>query len=609
MRNAVRISFTATVAATVLLVGSTASAWDRELIPSPPITTSIDGGPKPMRTRIDVIRLTQPVLKSAPDGAGAYWESRVECEGVGFNDFIDAHFDYRAQGVVRVPASRAGGIPGDPQRAVVVHFHGGYGSPQFWLEVLNVFPDFSAEGDRMPGAPALARGLAYASFNVAGWDDAGMATTFLTEDAGPGRPGVDPDWMIDPETGLLWNGTPRRAGDMASPQTASVGRDLIRASKQAVIAVAAEAGLSGWDPGEPDEIQAVVTGHSFGGFLATSIVLGRNPIRPGVPSGGNLLDPADPASPPVAVGAIPMAPSWDYAYADPDAPLVPMIIINGETDLFFGVQFTVAARYGELLAARGLDLGDRVSLWSLGNSAHCPPELQDVYGQYFDVIVEGDPWRPFVDAALGHILRFGAADGDARRMPASHYDGRLQGDRLVFPQAHGPETELVPFVVDPRWDVYVDIFGDWPPQPLPPWQVADFAAVARQIRPTGHIVGPRMANPIGGYRIDFDGAGLVAPFDDLAQRYGTWVAYLQRSKATVAALEEAGVFVAPHGRAALSELLDPAAYDAFAAQGRARRDQPARTPRSRARALPGPAEGSRCSGVKRPAGSRCGSSW
>jgi hypothetical protein len=77
-------------------------------------------------------------------------------------------------------------------------------------------------------------------------------------------------------------------------------------------------------------------------------------------------------------------------------------------------------------------------------------------------------------------------------------------------------------------------FGEFPPpQPLPPWEVEDFAAVAQELKPTGHILGPRMANPIGGYRISFDGAELAAPFGDLGQRYGCWKAYLDRSKATV----------------------------------------------------------------------------
>ena len=150
-------------------------------------------------------------------------------------------------------------------------------------------------------------------------------------------------------------------------------------------------------------------------------------------------------------------------------------------------------------------------------------------------------------------------------MPASHYDGRLEGEYVVFPQVGAPPTELVPFVVDPLWDEYD--FELVPPFPLPAWEVEAFAAVAQELKPTGHLLGPRMANPIGGYRIDFDGAELIAPFEDLGRRYKSWEAYLDRSKATVEGLERAGVYIAPRGKDALIELLDPAAFGAFDAQG------------------------------------------
>jgi hypothetical protein len=295
----------------------------------------------------------------------------------------------------------------------------------------------------------------------------------------------------------------------------------------------------------------------------SALTLGVNPLRPGIASGGNLLDPAGPSSLPIAAGAIPLAPSVEFSFADPDAPLIPMIFINGETDPYFGPQFTIAARYAQVLAARGLKLGDRASLWSLGNTAHSPPENMRFFEIAFGSRAGGDRWAPFVDAVLGHILRFVSAKGD-RRMPASHYEGRLVGEQVVFPQVGAPPTELVPFVVDPLWDVYDDAF---PPLPLPASAVNAFAAVAQQLEPTGHLLGPRTANPIGGYRFNFDGAELIAPFDDLGRRYKSWGAYLDRSKATIEGLERAGVYIAPRGQDALIELLDPAAFGAFDAQG------------------------------------------
>jgi hypothetical protein len=267
-------------------------------------------------------------------------------------------------------------------------------------------------------------------------------------------------------------------------------------------------------------------------------------------------------------GVISIAPALDFSFADPAAPLIPMIFINAETDLLFGSQFTIAARYREVLAARGLRLRDRVSLWSIGNSAHIPPEAWlDSLIDNFGPRVGGDAWAPFIDAALGHMIRvMTARDERDRRMPASHYDGRLvDGNRVFFPQRAGPPTEFVPFVVDPRWDAY-----DGDPldsHVLNPDQVADFAAVARELRPTGHLLGPRMANPIGGYNINFDGGELAVTFNDLGRRYGSWDGYLQRSKDAIARLEAAGVYVAPRGKAALIKLLDPAAFDAFQAQG------------------------------------------
>ena len=147
-----------------LLVGSSAAApfsspalahtWDVEFTPSPAITTSIDSGAVPMRTRIDVIRLTAPVLREDLAGAGEYWESRVEVEGVGFDDFVDAHFSYRTQGLVRVPASHPGRGPGQDIHAVAVFFHGGYWSPAFAKEI-DYFPDTATEADDLVGVPAL----------------------------------------------------------------------------------------------------------------------------------------------------------------------------------------------------------------------------------------------------------------------------------------------------------------------------------------------------------------------------------------------------------------------------------------------------------------------
>jgi hypothetical protein len=518
-----------------------------------------------MRTRIDAIRLTRPVLRRDLPGAGSYWESQVECEGVGFDDFVDAHFTYRVPGVVRIPAARRRSSDGDP--ALAVYFHGGYGLLEFYPGVI---PEAQFEGDKVLALAALGRGLAYASYNLAGWDDEGQLTAFMIEDSGPARP-EDPTDFVDPDTGLLLSllsGIVARAGDPTIPQSPSVARDLIRAAKQAVRAAAGSVPLAGWNGGQPDSLRAIIAGHSLGGYLTAGIALGMNPLRPGIPSGGNLLNPADPRSPPIASGVISLAPALDFFFADRNAPLIPMIFINAETDPYFGAQFNIAARYGEVLAARGQRLRDRVSLWSLGNSAHVPPEAWlDPLVDNFDLRVGGDAWGPFVDAALGHAIRISTArDERDRRMPASHYDGRLvDGNRVVFPQRAGPPTEFVPFVVDPRWDAF-----DGDPTAshvFYPDQVAAFAAVARELRPTGHLLGPRMANPIGGYQINFEGVELAVAFNDLGRRYGNWDAYLQRSKEAVASLEAAGVYVAPRGKAALIKLLDPAAFDAFRAQG------------------------------------------
>src|SRR5688572_4087426 len=56
----------------------------------------------------------------------------------------------------------------------------------------------------------------------------------------------------------------------------------------------------------------------------------------------------------------------------------------------------------EVLAARGLRLGDRVSLWSLGNMAHNSPEAMELF-ESWGVRRGGDRWSPFVDAVLGHL--------------------------------------------------------------------------------------------------------------------------------------------------------------------------------------------------------------
>jgi hypothetical protein len=553
-------------AAVIAFAPATAFAgnWNLEFVPSPAIATSIDGGAVPMRTRIDAIRLTRPVLRNDLAGAGFYWESRIECEGVGFEDFVDAHFSYRTEGVVRIPATNRRAGETDP--ALVVYFHGGYGPLEGWTPVI---PATELEGDTLVAAPSLSRGLAYASFNLAGWDADGNSTAFMLEDSGPARP-EDPEDMVDGDTGLLiYPGTAvLRTGDAVNAQTPSVARDLVRATKQAVIAVTHATRLAGWDAGRPDRLTAIIAGHSWGAFLTAGMALGMNPWRPGIPSGGNRLDPADPNSPRIVSAAIHLAPAAEFSYADPKMPLIPMIFINAEADPIFGGQFTIAARYGEVLAARGYGLRDRVSLWSLGNSAHTPPELWlESLADTFGLSSGGDPWRPFFQAALGHVHGFIAAREERdRRMPASHYDGRLvNGNRVVFPQKGGPSTDLVPFIVDPRWDAFDDVFVE--PQPFAPHLVDSFAAVARELRPTGHLLGPRMANPIGGYRIDFVGVELAAPFPDLGRRYGSWNSYLERHRKAVADLEAAGVYVAPRGKAALIELLDPAAFDAFKAQG------------------------------------------
>jgi hypothetical protein len=546
----------------LLLVASPglARTWDVEFAPAPSITASINSGGVPMRTRIDTIRLTSPVLRTDLAGAGAFWESRIECEGVGFDDFVSAHFAYRAQGVVRVPAARPGRRP---IRAIAVYFHGFYGDPIF-LKRIKFLPDAALEGDVLVGVPALRRGLAYASFNLGGWDDEGRFTTKMLEPAGFARPEDPSDW-VDAKSGRLWafSAAPLRKGDVTTPQATSVGRDVIRAAKQAVVVVADMAGLTDVGTAAPDNLAAVVAGHSFGGYNVSGIALGVNPVRPNVANGGNRVDPNNPASSPVFAGAIALAPSFGFQYVDPNMPLIPMMFINGESDPFFGAQFAIAARYGEVLAGRGFALGDRVSLWSLGNAAHNPPE---VLAAYTDVRRGGDAWSPFVDAALGHMLRLFSADGD-RRMPSSHYDGQRVGDQVLFPQVDAPPTALVPFVVDPHWDAF-EPFGEFDaPEPLPLRWVEDFTRVAQALAPTGHLLGPRMANPIGGYRLNFEGAALASPFEDLGQRYGSWEAYLDRSQATIENLVQAGVYVAPRGKAELIERLDPSAFDAFAEQG------------------------------------------
>ena len=155
-----------------------------------------------MQTRIRLIRLTAPVLRSDLAGAGDYWESRIECKGVGFDDFVDAHFSYRTRGVIRVPASRSADRYGRDIGGVAVYFHGGYGPPKVWVKDFEYFPDISTEADTLVGVPALARGLAYASFNLGGWDEEGKFTARMLEPAGFARP-EDPSFLVDPDTGRL----------------------------------------------------------------------------------------------------------------------------------------------------------------------------------------------------------------------------------------------------------------------------------------------------------------------------------------------------------------------------------------------------------------------
>ena len=97
--------------------------------------------------------------------------------------------------------------------------------------------------------------------------------------------------------------------------------------------------------------------------------------------------------------------------------------------------------------------------------------------------------------------------------------------------------------------------------------------MARELRPTGHLLGPRIANPIGGYAINFDGAELAVTFNDLVRRYETGTSISAGARRPSRICEAAGVYVAPRGRQALIELLDPAAFDAFAAQGLAGSEQ------------------------------------
>ena len=105
----------------------------------------------------------------------------------------------------------------DSAAALAVYFHGGYLPLEYYVEAAGVIPKAQFEGDKVIAPSALARGLAYASFNLMGWDDEGQFTTFMIEDSGPARP-EDPPELVDPETGLL--GAPgfvARAGDATLP--------------------------------------------------------------------------------------------------------------------------------------------------------------------------------------------------------------------------------------------------------------------------------------------------------------------------------------------------------------------------------------------------------
>jgi hypothetical protein len=186
----------------------------------------------------------------------------------------------------RTPA----GGPRQDIRAVAVNFHGGYGDPVYWKQI-KFLPDTATEGDTLVGVPALARGLAYASFNLAGWDDKGKFTARMLERAGFARH-EDPPEFVDPKTGRLGYGAPPlKKGDVVSAETTSVARDLIRAAKQVVIAVAGAAGLDGADPSAPDDLPALILGYSWGGYLTSAIVLGVNPIRPASRTAGTASTP------------------------------------------------------------------------------------------------------------------------------------------------------------------------------------------------------------------------------------------------------------------------------------------------------------------------------
>lgn len=170
------------------------------------------------------------------------------------------------------------------------------------------------------------------------------------------------------------------------------------------------------------------------------------------------------------------------------------------------------------LLQKGVTLDGSVWLYEIANLPHVardnPFEVPPLR-QY------AEPVGVYFGAAIRNMRDF--LDGSAP--PRSRIAGRMLDGGLVFDVA-GATTTAMPIREDPALDVVVT-------GPLLAIRTVDAAATARWQAVTAAlehvnepIVGPSVACRVGGYALQFVGAGLISfPPEELALRFGDFAGY------------------------------------------------------------------------------------
>jgi hypothetical protein len=266
-------------------------------------------------------------------------------------------------------------------------------------------------------------------------------------------------------------------------------------------------------------------------------------------TGGNFVNAYDPDSGRIFDGVVPIAP--DNPRLHPIFPVTaPMIMLAGEAD-YAAVNSVLYAR--RILVA-GIDLNQVLRIYQISNLPHNFAEifepfpitngiLSDLFGR--DTPSDGDHMTPVVAAAIDNLVAW-IANGTPP--PLSRINGvAVDADHnniveaIVFPQAGGLTTSLVPFAQDPAIDhILFDQFELSAAGGSPNATLRYAAVLAALNHVASSIALPNVVCRVDGY--DFVDGAILNRFTDLAVQWPTFEAYQNCVTKTQKALDGDGLY-------------------------------------------------------------------